>query len=366
MQHLRRFIIFSIFLLISCGPKLSTELKVTSITSDSRLRGIEAPWEHDPILMLDGNSKTNWCADGDTATITLTLQEPIEVEIFQILNGIASSGKASLANAQVSKLKLTPFLAGKQNHEPITLDFKKLSFEGNGTPRPETLRLERPLKGDKFEFQILESIKGSSSLNVCITDFQLGYIKNDKEEFYPLADKSILTTKVKEYEKAKVHHSGWSMLIKYTHSGGILNFCDYQNCMAVSMNSDGTFTFGDYSPINPAPETNIESLPTFRKTVTGSYKLESITSENGVEISYKFYDANGIELTELWYLKVSKKGDKEYDTYKTMMGENFKFFDSQANFLLSLDSKTDNAFHKELKIFNTEVPLKWEPQKTIP
>ena len=218
MQHLRRFIIFSIFLLISCGPKLSTELKVTSITSDSRLRGIEAPWEHDPILMLDGNSKTNWCADGDTATITLTLQEPIEVEIFQILNGIASSGKASLANAQVSKLKLTPFLAGKQNHEPITLDFKKLSFEGNGTPRPETLRLERPLKGDKFEFQILESIKGSSSLNVCITDFQLGYIKNDKEEFYPLADKSILTTKVKEYEKAKVHHSGWSMLIKYTHS----------------------------------------------------------------------------------------------------------------------------------------------------
>jgi hypothetical protein len=269
--------------------------------------------------MLDGNSKTNWCADGDTATITLTLQEPIEVEIFQILNGIASSGKASLANAQVSKLKLTPFLAGKQNHEPITLDFKKLSFEGNGTARPETLKLERPIKGDKFEFQILESIKGSSSLNVCITSFQLGYIKNDKEEFYPLADKSILTAKVKEYEKAKVHHSGWSKLIKFTHSGGILNFCDYQNCMAVSMNSDGTFTFGDYSPTNPAPETNIESLPTFRKTVTGSYKLESITSENGVEISYKFYDATGLELTELWYLKVSKNGDKEYDTYKTMM-----------------------------------------------
>ncbi len=352
--------------MISCGPKLSTELKVLSLTSDSRLRGTEAPWEHDPLYMLDNNSKTNWCADGDTATFTLSLQEPIEVEAFQIVNGIASSGKASLANAQVSKLKITPYLSGKQNHEPLTLEIHKLVFEGNGKPRPETLRLERSLKGDKFEFQIIESIKGSSSLNVCITDFQLGYIKKDMEEFYPLADKSILSEKTKEYEKAKKHHAGWNMLLKYAHGGGILNFCDYQNCMAVSMNSDGTFTFGDFTPVNPPSDTNLDSLPSFRKTVTGSYKLESITSENGSEISFKFYDTNGIELTELWYLKVAKKGDKEYDTYKTMTGENFKFFDYQSYYLLSLESKVDNSFHKEMKIFSTEVPIKIEPQKIVP
>ena len=351
-------LIFLIFLFVQCGPKLSTELSLVSITADSRLRGIEAPWEHDPLYLLDENPKTNWCGDGETASITLVLSEPIEIETIEIINGNASSPKSSLSNGQVSKLKIIPSLEGKKNTEVSIIEPKKVTFDGNGKPKGEILNLVSAIKGDRFEFQILESTKGATSANVCITEIKLGRLKSGREEFYPLKDKSILSNASKEYEKSKKQSYGYGMLLKYSQGGGIVDFCDVQNCMVLSLSTDGTFTFGDYLPIQIPPDSSPETLPNFKKTVTGSFKLEGITSENGTEISFKFFDSSGIETTELWYLKVVKKGDREFDTYKTMTGENFKLFDSQNFYLLYFESKADNSYHKEMKLFTTAIPIK--------
>ncbi len=355
--------IFLLFILLSiqfCGPKLSNDLSLISITADTRLNGNLSPWEYEPLHLLDDNPKTAWCSDSDTGTITLSLKEPIEVDVFSFLNGNASNPKMGGYYGQVVKLQITSFLEDKVNDSPLTIETKKVSFETDGKARREHIHLEKSLKGDKFEFKILESEKGKSSSNVCITELKPGKIKKDKDEFYPLKDKNIFSEKSKEYDKAKKHYYGWLNLTKYAYSGIIVPFCDLQNCMSISLNPDGTFTFGDYSPLNPDPDVSVETLPNFKKSVTGSFKQESITADGGVEISFKFFDNSGIELTELLYLKVCKKGDKEYDTYKTMMGDKFRLFDDKTFYLLNLESKIDNTFHKEMKLYSTEIPLKLE------
>lgn len=343
--------------LLHCGPKLATELNLVSIQSDSNLRGNEAPWEHDPLYVFDDNSKTAWCADGESGTLSIKLTEPIQIDFLEIVNGMSSSAKASLSNAQVSKLQISAKLEGKPSKDAVTVGVKKVVFEANGKPSPEVLKLDTSLKGDTFELKILESQKGITSLNVCITEIKMGMIKGDKLETYPLKNKSILSDKNKEYDKSKKHYYGWSMFSRFTHGGSLVDFCDIGSCMLLSLSPDGTFTFGDTLPINSSSDTAPQS-PNFKKSVTGSYKQESVHPENGVEISFKFYDGAGIETTELWYLKVAKKGDKEYDAYKTMTGENFKLFDSQHFYLLYLESKPENSYHKEMKLFSTAVPLK--------
>ena len=194
--------IFLLFILLSiqfCGPKLSNDLSLISITADTRLNGNLSPWEYEPLHLLDDNPKTVWCSDSDTGTITLSLKEPIEVDVLSFLNGNASNPKMGGFYGQVSKLQITSFLEDKVNGSPLTLDTKKVSFETDGKARREHIHLEKSLKGDKFEFKILESEKGKSSANVCITEIKPGKIKKDKDEFYPLKDKNIFTEKSKEY-----------------------------------------------------------------------------------------------------------------------------------------------------------------------
>lgn len=351
-------LLFCIFPILHCGPKLATELTLVTIASDSNLRGNEAPWEYDPLYVFDENLKTAWCADGESGTLSIKLAEPIQVDFLEIVNGMSSSAKASLSNAQVSKLQISSSLAGKPSKDIAVVDLKKVVFEANGKPRPEVLKFEKSLKGDAFDLKILESKKGITSLNVCITEIKMGMLKDEKLETYPLKNKSILSDKNKEYDRSKKHYYGWSMFSRYTHGGSLVDFCDLSSCMLLSLSPDGTFTFGDTIPINASSEISPDSLPFFKKSVTGSYKQESVHPENGVEVSFKFYDASGLETTELWYLKVAKKGDKEYESYKTMTGENFKLFDSQHFYLLYLESKPENSYHKEMKLFSTAVPLK--------
>jgi hypothetical protein len=365
-MFIRIFLIISLLLLNFCGPKLSNDLALLSITTDTRLNGSLSPWDFEPLHLLDDNSKTVWCADSDTGTITLILKEPIEMDVISFLNGNASNPKMGAYYGQVTKLQITPYLEHKTNDSPLILETKKVSFETDGKARRDHIHLEKSLKGDKFEFKILESEKGKSSSNVCITEIKPGKIKKDKDEFYALRDKSILTEKSKEYEKAKKHYFGYLNFTKYAYGGIITPFCDLQNCMSISLNADGTFTFGDYSPINVDPDTSPETLPNFKKSVTGSFKQESITADSGVEVSFKFFDTSGIELTELLYLKVCKKGDKEYDTFKTMMGDKFRLFDDKTFYLLNLESRGDNTYHKEMKLYSTEIPLKIDISSTTP
>ena len=359
-MFIRIFLIYLSLLFNFCGPKLSNDLSILSITADTRLNGSLTPWDFEPLHLLDDNPKSVWCADSDTGTITLILKEPIEMDVISFLNGNASNPKMGGYYGQVTKLQVTAFLENKINDSSLVLETKKVSFETDGKARKDHIHLEKSLKGDKFEFKILESEKGKSSSNVCITEIKPGKIKKEKDEFYPLRDKTILTEKSNEYEKAKKHYFGYVNFTKYAYGGIIIPFCDLQNCMSISLNSDGTFTFGDYSPINPDPDVAIETLPNFKKSVTGSFKQESITLESGVEVSFKFFDTSGIELTELMYFKVCKKGDKEYDTFKTMMGEKFRLYEDKTYFLINLESRADNSYHKEMKLYTTEIPLKLE------
>jgi hypothetical protein len=49
-----------------------------------------------------------------------------------------------------------------------------------------------------------------------------------------------------------------------------------------------------------------------------------------------------------------------------MMGEKFRLFDDKTFYLLNLESRGDNTYHKEMKLYSTEIPLKIDISSTTP
>lgn len=365
--------------LSTCKKKnLANELNDLKITTSSTLREHEVPWDHDPYYLVSGNNKAVWCAEGSTATISLEISSPIELKYLRIINGRALSSKVINQNPQISKLKLTSYSGGKKSGSTEDIKIDKTEFEKSGKAIPREITLEKSLIGDKFDLEITDVHEGTHSKNVCVTSIELGIDEEKKPKYLPVSNLKEIIEKLKTLDIAKRHYWAFNMLKKYSNletkrSG---KFCNINRCLNLFLNSDGTFALERY-PLKPDEEPEIEFRETYNeeaiqkdpmfafKSSTGSYKSNKISPEEGVELNLRFYDENGNEQNEFWYLKSVKKNEKLFDDFKTLMGVKVKDYNSKSYYLLHLKSVKENGYHSEMEFFSVNVPysLKEEEER---
>jgi hypothetical protein len=376
---MRPFKIIIIFILliqsiIFCKKvDVSQELSNLKISASSSLKQLESPWEHDPVFLFDNNNKTIWCADGSTGTISITLDLPIEFKLLKIINGRALNSKSLAENSQVSKLKISSYYKDKES-QSLIVPISENKFDSKGNPVSQSIELEKTLTGEKFEFEILETIEGKSSKNVCITSLQIGTSKDKNETIYPISNLEEIKKYISQLSNGKRHNLAFHTLKKFTSLEDKRSsiFCNFNRCIYLFLNSDGTFLMEKKPNIESTIDTENEEFqtdlqqkdPYFAfKNSTGSYKLNKITGSEGVEINFRFFDEEGNEQNEFWYLKNLRKDDKEYDDFKTLMGANFKEFDQKSFHLFHLKSTKENGYHGklgDLDFFSKNIPIKIE------
>ncbi len=119
------------------------------------------PSRYSPLNLLDGLPATAWCsrdADALKETLAFGFAEPVTLTRLEVTTGNAASEQAFHAYSRVRKL----LLRGPEATATVTLEDRL---------GPQSVLLEKPLKGRAFTLEVLDSFSAEDPLApVCLAD----------------------------------------------------------------------------------------------------------------------------------------------------------------------------------------------------